>query len=321
MFQSCPPLSTISWMHPSPSSWAFISEMRPVPLVEVDHYPHSAVKPISASLISITIEVNIHSLLILTLHILRPTQNSNNWVPLYVSFAKLFCDSSHSLLLPFFVSPVAVPEDLPPFPHRHELILELAKVLRAHSIPLGNLNKNSSSSPYGAGPTPTPATPTSTSSSPRIRRAHPRGSHGRKNSSDSTTGSPYDSGMDSSNEGEGGGGGASQINNISSSMSASYHSSLSQPTLGTTPTKTKRTKGGAEQGLPSSSMLGWVGGVLGSGLHSGGVEGEEESLSDLYHRNLKLNVALREIFANRFLHMFASYDHFLSQPNEVGVVI
>lgn len=31
--------------------------------------------------------------------------------------------------------------------------------------------------------------------------------------------------------------------------------------------------------------------------------------------DLKLNNAVREVFLNRFVHMFCAYDHFVIQPN------
>lgn len=44
---------------------------------------------------------------------------------------------------------------------------------------------------------------------------------------------------------------------------------------------------------------------------------ESRSFDETYLRNLRLNNSIREIFCNRFVHMFSSYDHFLSQPHEV----
>ena len=42
------------------------------------------------------------------------------------------------------------------------------------------------------------------------------------------------------------------------------------------------------------------------------------SKDDIHLRNLKLNNSIREIFFNRFVHMFSSYDHFLIHPDQVG---
>lgn len=69
-----------------------------------------------------------------------------------------------------------------------------------------------------------------------------------------------------------------------------------------------------------------------SGSASGGsrVEGggydtaepdEAHSFDETYLKNLRLNNSIREIFCNRFVHMFSSYDHFLSQPHEVCVML
>jgi hypothetical protein len=61
-------------------------------------------------------------------------------------------------------------------------------------------------------------------------------------------------------------------------------------------------------------VSGWVGGVL------GGVDDVNDlRLDEIYLKNLQLNVGVREIFANRFVHMFSSYDHFLSQPRDSEV--
>lgn len=40
----------------------------------------------------------------------------------------------------------------------------------------------------------------------------------------------------------------------------------------------------------------------------------------LYVDMLKLNNAVREIFLNRFNHMFRSYECFVIQPNQVRVI-
>ena len=43
-------------------------------------------------------------------------------------------------------------------------------------------------------------------------------------------------------------------------------------------------------------------------------EGDLEMLDEL-----KFNNAVREVFLNRFVHMFCAYDHFVIQPNcQVG---
>lgn len=39
-------------------------------------------------------------------------------------------------------------------------------------------------------------------------------------------------------------------------------------------------------------------------------EGDPEMLDEL-----KFNNAVREVFLNRFVHMFCAYDHFVIQPN------
>lgn len=54
------------------------------------------------------------------------------------------------------------------------------------------------------------------------------------------------------------------------------------------------------------------------------LEDSEEELDDssvldeeTYERELRLNNSIREIFLNRFVHIFASYEHFVIQPNQV----
>jgi hypothetical protein len=42
---------------------------------------------------------------------------------------------------------------------------------------------------------------------------------------------------------------------------------------------------------------------------------DEES----YERELRFNNSIREIFLNRFVHIFASYEHFVIQPNQVSL--
>ena len=42
---------------------------------------------------------------------------------------------------------------------------------------------------------------------------------------------------------------------------------------------------------------------------------------ELYGRELRFNNALREIFLNRFVHIFSAYEHFVIQPNQVGVYL
>ncbi|XP_021965831.1 DENN domain-containing protein 5B isoform X2 [Folsomia candida] len=186
---------------------------------------------------------------------------------------------------------VGVPEDLPAFPHRHELVLELAQVLRQHGIPLGNLNKSNSVSNM--------PTPTAAAGSPfHTRRARPR-----KNSWSHDS----DSGMSSNEESCISGG-----STLNLSMSASYH-----PAYTLRPPKYPNRRESPSQIeivtpsplLPVGGGTPWVGGVVGGA-------GEEGGLDAVYLKNLKINSAIREIFANRFVHMFASYDHFLSQPNE-----
>lgn len=43
---------------------------------------------------------------------------------------------------------------------------------------------------------------------------------------------------------------------------------------------------------------------------------DEES----YERELRFNNSIREIFLNRFVHIFTSYEHFVIQPNQVSVI-
>lgn len=38
-----------------------------------------------------------------------------------------------------------------------------------------------------------------------------------------------------------------------------------------------------------------------------------------YAKDLRINNAIREIFLNRFVHIFASYEQFIIQPNQVSV--
>lgn len=38
---------------------------------------------------------------------------------------------------------------------------------------------------------------------------------------------------------------------------------------------------------------------------------------ELYAQELLFNNALREIFLNRFVHIFSNYEHFIIQPNQV----
>lgn len=42
---------------------------------------------------------------------------------------------------------------------------------------------------------------------------------------------------------------------------------------------------------------------------------DEES----YERELRFNNSIREIFLNRFVHIFTSYEHFVIQPNQVSI--
>jgi len=45
---------------------------------------------------------------------------------------------------------------------------------------------------------------------------------------------------------------------------------------------------------------------------------ETQNFDETYLANLRINNSIREVFSNRFVHMFSSYDHFLSQPHEVS---
>lgn len=145
-------------------------------------------------------------------------------------------------------------------------------------------------------------TPTAAAGSPfHTRRARPR-----KNSWSHDS----DSGMSSNEESCISGG-----STLNLSMSASYH-----PAYTLRPPKYPNRRESPSQIeivtpsplLPVGGGTPWVGGVVGGA-------GEEGGLDAVYLKNLKINSAIREIFANRFVHMFASYDHFLSQPNEVGL--
>ena len=49
-------------------------------------------------------------------------------------------------------------------------------------------------------------------------------------------------------------------------------------------------------------------------------EESEVTTAAQYTKDLRINNALREIFLNRFVHIFASYDHFIIQTNQVGEI-
>lgn len=55
--------------------------------------------------------------------------------------------------------------------------------------------------------------------------------------------------------------------------------------------------------------------------HSSVEDLDENELTDedLYARELRFNNGLREIFLNRFVHIFSAYEHFVIQPNQVGI--
>jgi hypothetical protein len=44
------------------------------------------------------------------------------------------------------------------------------------------------------------------------------------------------------------------------------------------------------------------------------------SKDEIFLKNLKLNNSIREIFFNRFVHIFSSYDHFVIQPDQVFIL-
>lgn len=50
-------------------------------------------------------------------------------------------------------------------------------------------------------------------------------------------------------------------------------------------------------------------------------EEPEVSSEAQYLRDLRVNSAIREIFLNRFVHLFIDYDHFIIQPNQVSLYV
>lgn len=57
-------------------------------------------------------------------------------------------------------------------------------------------------------------------------------------------------------------------------------------------------------------------------IHDSEEELDESQLFDeeSYERELRFNNSIREIFLNRFVHIFTSYEHFVIQPNQVSVI-
>ncbi|CAL8078926.1 unnamed protein product [Orchesella dallaii] len=186
---------------------------------------------------------------------------------------------------------VQVPEDLPTFPQRSKLIHELAEVLKKYNIPIGNLNKisNNRGSPY------------------RMRR-----SRGRKNSWSHDS----DSGMSSNEESLSLNG--SQIN-IAMTQSQYISPTNAQVSYNTTESSNllqsqlyQKAVGASRKSSYSASSSSKV-----EGYETTAVEpNETQNFDETYLTNLRINNSIREIFCNRFVHMFSSYDHFLSQPHE-----
>ena len=45
------------------------------------------------------------------------------------------------------------------------------------------------------------------------------------------------------------------------------------------------------------------------------------TIVEQYYEDLKFNNSIREIFMNRFVQMFAAYEHFVILPNQVKLIV
>ncbi|KAK3861289.1 hypothetical protein Pcinc_032720 [Petrolisthes cinctipes] len=177
---------------------------------------------------------------------------------------------------------VEVPEDLPHFPHTTEFTQELTQLLAKWQLPPPskldrNLNEHHNQYKY------------------RRRRKH-SWSHDSDSGVSSTEGS---------------------ITGSHSSISSIPNASLSSSALSISTTSTPHLSGGHHDSFHLSPQLQEIAAIakkagVFDGYGSQGVrrDGSWEALEEL-----KLNNAIREVFLNRFTHLFCSYDHFVIQPN------
>ncbi|XP_037800884.1 DENN domain-containing protein 5B-like isoform X4 [Penaeus monodon] len=175
---------------------------------------------------------------------------------------------------------VEVPEDLPQFPHKVDFIHELTQLLLKWEVPAGKLDRN-------------------------LNEHHSQYKYRRRRKCSWSHDS--DSGV-SSTEG---------------SISGSHSSITSLP-----PSSVASSTSPA-QGPPSSSrshhfdtlhlspQLREITAIARkAGVYDGDeVDGVRRERENEMLEDLKLNNAVREVFLNRFVHMFCAYDHFVIQPN------
>ncbi|XP_047479888.1 DENN domain-containing protein 5B-like isoform X2 [Penaeus chinensis] len=175
---------------------------------------------------------------------------------------------------------VEVPEDLPQFPHKIDFIHELTQLLLKWEVPAGKLDRN-------------------------LNEHHSQYKYRRRRKCSWSHDS--DSGV-SSTEG---------------SISGSHSSITSLP-----PSSVASSTSPA-QGPPSSSrshhfdtlhlspQLREITAIARkAGVYDGDdVDGVRRERENEMLEDLKLNNAVREVFLNRFVHMFCAYDHFVIQPN------
>nr|XP_027224145.1 DENN domain-containing protein 5B-like isoform X2 [Penaeus vannamei] len=175
---------------------------------------------------------------------------------------------------------VEVPEDLPQFPHKVDFIHELTQLLLKWEVPAGKLDRN-------------------------LNEHHSQYKYRRRRKCSWSHDS--DSGV-SSTEG---------------SISGSHSSITSLP-----PSSVASSTSPA-QGPPSSSrshhfdtlhlspQLREITAIARkAGVYDGEeVDGVRRERENEMLEDLKLNNAVREVFLNRFVHMFCAYDHFVIQPN------
>ncbi|XP_050714063.1 DENN domain-containing protein 5B-like isoform X2 [Eriocheir sinensis] len=201
---------------------------------------------------------------------------------------------------------VEVPEDLPQFPHRADFIQELNQLLNKWEVPMGKLDRKSASQGPGAEHwTPDYQSGTMpTKLSWNLNEHHSQYKYRRRRkfswSHDSDSGVSSTEGSIS--------GSHSSITSVNTSSSPSPLQGLSSNKIHNfdpfhlSPQLKEITAIAKKAGVFDSEEMDRI-----------RREGDPEMMDEL-----KFNNAVREVFLNRFIHMFCAYDHFVIQPNCQG---
>ncbi|XP_066992829.2 DENN domain-containing protein 5B [Anabrus simplex] len=174
---------------------------------------------------------------------------------------------------------IQLPEELPSFPQRQDFISEIVELLIKYNISTGVLDRNlndTNSSVHILNSSNIMTSSCTLPSSAQLRRKH-SWSH------------DSDSGVSD----------GSSVNGSHSSIGGSPQSEALQKSVAIL----RRT------GVSLDDMDG--------NLHSSNHDNERDLTDhEQYVEDLKFNNAVREIFLNRFVHIFSAYEHFVIQPNQ-----